>query len=332
MADRSAIREALNQAMAEEMERDERIFLMGEEVGHYNGAYKVSQGMLEKFGEKRVIDTPDRRGRLRRGRHRRGDGGPAADHRAHDLELLARRGRSDDQQRRQDPPDVGRAVHAADRVPRPGRRGAQLAAQHCQSTRGVCAHIPGLKVVMPSTPGGRQGPAQERHPRRQPGRVHRGRGALRRRRARCPRASTPSRSASATSSAQGTDVTIVGWSKMVKVGADAAAERWPKEGIDGRGRRPAHAAAARRGAASSQSVQEDRPLRDRRGGLALRRRRRGDRLSRAAGAASTTSTRRSSALTGSDVPMPYDHNLEAQCIRRRSRARWRRSRGSSTCE
>ncbi len=44
--------------MIEEMERDERVFLMGEEVGHYQGAYKVSEGMLEKFGPKRVIDTP----------------------------------------------------------------------------------------------------------------------------------------------------------------------------------------------------------------------------------------------------------------------------------
>src|SRR4051795_7610016 len=52
------LREALNQAMSEEMERDESIFLMGEEVGHYQGAYKVSQGMLQKFGEQRVIDTP----------------------------------------------------------------------------------------------------------------------------------------------------------------------------------------------------------------------------------------------------------------------------------
>lgn len=51
-------REALREAMLEEMERDERVFLMGEEVGHYQGAYKVSEGLLEKFGEKRVIDTP----------------------------------------------------------------------------------------------------------------------------------------------------------------------------------------------------------------------------------------------------------------------------------
>ena len=51
-------REALREAMLEEMERDESVFLMGEEVGHYQGAYKVSEGLLEKFGERRVVDTP----------------------------------------------------------------------------------------------------------------------------------------------------------------------------------------------------------------------------------------------------------------------------------
>ena len=53
-----AFREALREAMNEEMRRDPNVFLMGEEVAEYNGAYKVSQGMLEEFGEKRVIDTP----------------------------------------------------------------------------------------------------------------------------------------------------------------------------------------------------------------------------------------------------------------------------------
>ncbi|MDR3697326.1 pyruvate dehydrogenase complex E1 component subunit beta [Mucilaginibacter sp.] len=51
-------REALREAMSEEMRKDENIYLMGEEVAQYNGAYKVSQGMLDEFGEKRVIDTP----------------------------------------------------------------------------------------------------------------------------------------------------------------------------------------------------------------------------------------------------------------------------------
>src|SRR5438477_9848817 len=51
-------RQALREAMVEEMRRDENIFLMGEEVAEYNGAYKVSQGMLDEFGERRIIDTP----------------------------------------------------------------------------------------------------------------------------------------------------------------------------------------------------------------------------------------------------------------------------------
>src|ERR1017187_9717589 len=51
-------REALREAMSEEMRRDDKIFLMGEEVAEYNGAYKVSKGMLAEFGPKRVIDTP----------------------------------------------------------------------------------------------------------------------------------------------------------------------------------------------------------------------------------------------------------------------------------
>ncbi|WP_337177162.1 pyruvate dehydrogenase complex E1 component subunit beta [Paludisphaera sp.] len=53
-----SFREALNQAMTEEMERDDRVFLMGEEVAEYDGAYKVSQGMLKRFGPRRVVDTP----------------------------------------------------------------------------------------------------------------------------------------------------------------------------------------------------------------------------------------------------------------------------------
>jgi pyruvate dehydrogenase E1 component beta subunit len=58
MARSIAYREALREAMTEEMRRDDRVFLMGEEVAEYNGAYKVSQGMLAEFGPKRVIDTP----------------------------------------------------------------------------------------------------------------------------------------------------------------------------------------------------------------------------------------------------------------------------------
>ncbi|WP_030540510.1 pyruvate dehydrogenase complex E1 component subunit beta [Sphingobium sp. DC-2] len=55
---KTTVREALRDAMAEEMRRDERVFVMGEEVAEYQGAYKVTQGLLEEFGAKRVIDTP----------------------------------------------------------------------------------------------------------------------------------------------------------------------------------------------------------------------------------------------------------------------------------
>ncbi|MEP6905320.1 MAG: alpha-ketoacid dehydrogenase subunit beta, partial [Gemmatimonadales bacterium] len=51
-------RDALNQALREELTRDERVFLMGEEVAQYNGAYKVSRGLLDEFGPMRVVDTP----------------------------------------------------------------------------------------------------------------------------------------------------------------------------------------------------------------------------------------------------------------------------------
>ncbi|MGA0177227.1 MAG: alpha-ketoacid dehydrogenase subunit beta, partial [Chthoniobacterales bacterium] len=51
-------RQALNDALAEELERDESVFLMGEEVAEYNGAYKITEGLWKRFGDKRVIDTP----------------------------------------------------------------------------------------------------------------------------------------------------------------------------------------------------------------------------------------------------------------------------------
>jgi pyruvate dehydrogenase E1 component beta subunit len=58
MARKLALRDALREAMIEEMRRDDTVFLMGEEVAQYNGAYKVSKGMLDEFGPERVIDTP----------------------------------------------------------------------------------------------------------------------------------------------------------------------------------------------------------------------------------------------------------------------------------
>jgi len=53
-----SVRDAINSAIDEEMSRDERVFLMGEEVGQYGGAYKISKGLFEKYGKDRIIDTP----------------------------------------------------------------------------------------------------------------------------------------------------------------------------------------------------------------------------------------------------------------------------------
>ena len=81
-------REAVREAMIEEMDRDENVFLMGEEVGHYQGAYKVSEGLLERFGERRVIDTPIAEAGVCGNGSGCSDGGAQADHRVHDVEFL----------------------------------------------------------------------------------------------------------------------------------------------------------------------------------------------------------------------------------------------------
>lgn len=58
IVEQMTVRDALNTALDEEMERDERVFILGEEVAMYDGAYKVSRGLWKKYGDKRVIDTP----------------------------------------------------------------------------------------------------------------------------------------------------------------------------------------------------------------------------------------------------------------------------------
>jgi pyruvate dehydrogenase E1 component beta subunit len=80
-------RDALREAMSEEMRHDERVFLMGEEVAEYDGAYKVSQGMLAEFGPKRVIRYSDCRARFRRYSSRCGYEWRTSDSRVYDLEL-----------------------------------------------------------------------------------------------------------------------------------------------------------------------------------------------------------------------------------------------------
>ncbi|NLG62477.1 MAG: pyruvate dehydrogenase complex E1 component subunit beta [Candidatus Cloacimonetes bacterium] len=150
-------REALNQALAEEMERDPDVFLMGEEVGLYNGAYKVSKGLLDRFGEKRVVDTPI----TELGFAGLGVGAamlglrPIIEFMTFNFSILAM-----DQVF-----NSAAKVHymTAGKFKCPivfrGPTGAalQLAAQHSQALEASYAHFPGLKLATPATPADAKG-------------------------------------------------------------------------------------------------------------------------------------------------------------------------------
>jgi pyruvate dehydrogenase E1 component beta subunit len=145
-------REALNQALREEMARDDRVFLMGEEVAQYNGAYKVSKGLLDEFGEMRVVDTPI----TELGFAGVGVGAamvglrPIIEFMTWNFAVLA----------------LDQVINAAAKmlymsggqysVPivfrGPNGAALQLSAQHSQAFESWLAHIPGLKVVTPGTP------------------------------------------------------------------------------------------------------------------------------------------------------------------------------------
>jgi pyruvate dehydrogenase E1 component beta subunit len=145
-------RDALNQALREEMQRDPKVFLMGEEVGVYQGAYKVSRGLLQEFGERRVVDTPI----TEEGFTGVGIGAamvglrPVIEIMTWNFAILA----------------MDQIVNGAAKmlymsggqfrmpmvVRGPGGAAHQLAAQHSQSLESWYAHVPGLKVVAPSTP------------------------------------------------------------------------------------------------------------------------------------------------------------------------------------
>lgn len=146
------MREALREAMQEEMRRDDRVFLMGEEVAQYNGAYKVSQGMLDEFGERRVIDTPIAElgfagigvGAAMNGLR------PIIEFMTFNFSLVA----------------IDQVVNAAAKmlsmsggqfnVPivfrGPSGSAGTLGAQHSQVFESWYANVPGLKVVSPSNP------------------------------------------------------------------------------------------------------------------------------------------------------------------------------------
>ena len=145
-------REALNQAMREEMRRDDRIFLIGEEVGYYQGAFKVSKGFVEEFGSQRVLDTPITEagftglaiGAAMAGLH------PIVELMTFNFGILA----------------LDQIVNNAAKIRYmsggqlsvpivirgPGSAAHQLGAQHSQSLEAWFCHVPGLKVVAPATP------------------------------------------------------------------------------------------------------------------------------------------------------------------------------------
>jgi pyruvate dehydrogenase E1 component beta subunit len=150
-------REALREAMSEEMRRDSSVFLLGEEVAEYNGAYKVSQGMLDEFGPKRVIDTPIAElgfagiavGASMNGLR------PIVEFMTWNFAILA----------------ADQIINSAAKmlqmsggqyhcpiVFRGGNGTAgQLAATHSQSFEAFYAHVPGLKVITPSNPADAKG-------------------------------------------------------------------------------------------------------------------------------------------------------------------------------
>jgi pyruvate dehydrogenase E1 component beta subunit len=145
-------REALNEAMTEEMMRDERVFLMGEEVAEYNGAYKVSQGMLDKFGPKRIIDTPIAElgfagigvGAAMNGLR------PIVEFMTWNFAILAADQIINSAAKML---QMSGGQYGCPIVFRGGNGTAgQLAATHSQSFEAFYAHVPGLKVITPFTP------------------------------------------------------------------------------------------------------------------------------------------------------------------------------------
>jgi len=151
------MREALRDAMAEEMRRDPDVFLMGEEVAQYQGAYKVSQGLLEEFGERRVIDTPI----TEQGFAGVGVGAafaglkPIVEFMTWNFAMQAidqivnSAGKTHYMS--------GGLVHVPIVFRGPNGAAARVAAQHSQCYSAWYAHVPGLKVIAPCTPADAKG-------------------------------------------------------------------------------------------------------------------------------------------------------------------------------
>lgn len=151
------MREALNQAMSEEMERDENVFIMGEEVGLYQGAYKVTAGLLQKFGEKRVIDTPI----VEAGFTGIGIGAamvglrPIVEMMTFNFSILAMDQIFNNLAKIRYMSGGQFKFPMVIRGPNGAAHG--LAATHSQSFEAFYAHVPGLYVIAPSTPADAKG-------------------------------------------------------------------------------------------------------------------------------------------------------------------------------
>lgn len=223
-------REALNEAMSEEMRRDPNVFLMGEEVAEYDGAYKVSKGMLAEFGPKRVIDTPIAElgftavgvGAAMNGLR------PIIEFMTWNFAVLA-----SDQI----------INHAAKMLQMSGGQfhvpivfrggngsAGQLAATHSQSFEAMYANVPGLKVITPSTPYDAKGLLKAAIRDNDPvlfmesERMYGDKGEV-------PDGEYLLPIGKADIKREGKDVTIVSFGKMMKV-ALGAADELKKEGID----------------------------------------------------------------------------------------------------
>jgi pyruvate dehydrogenase E1 component subunit beta len=145
-------REALNQALREEMRRDDNVFLIGEDVAHYQGAFKVSKGFLEEFGSRRVVDTPITElgftglavGAAMAGLH------PVVEMMTFNFAILAM------DQIVNNAAKIrymsGGQISVPIVIRGPGSAAHQLGAQHSQSLEAWFCHVPGLKVVAPGTP------------------------------------------------------------------------------------------------------------------------------------------------------------------------------------
>jgi pyruvate dehydrogenase E1 component beta subunit len=150
-------REALREAMSEEMRRDESVFLLGEEVAEYNGAYKVSQGMLDEFGPRRIIDTPIAElgfsgiavGAAMNGLR------PIVEFMTWNFAILAADQIINSAAKML---QMSGGQYGCPIVFRGGNGPAgQLGATHSQSFEAFYAHVPGLKVITPSNPADAKG-------------------------------------------------------------------------------------------------------------------------------------------------------------------------------